>query len=130
MKAPVVVLLLIFVALAGANWLQLQQVRHDLARLERAIAPVSAADARVGDPMAAATRALGRAHQALADADPAAARRALAEARQHIDKVSERAGPAAKWLREQATDLGRQIGGLAQQPDGLHPPGGAGHGER
>jgi len=113
-RALVVFLLVVFVALSAANWIELRQMRDVLIRMEQRMAPAPASSDVATGPTARAERALEFARGSLARADAAAARRFLSEAQRSIERIGEGARPAATRLRAQASELAAQVGRLAE----------------
>lgn len=113
MKGFIALLLFLMIGISAFNYWQIKTLREEVAQLEQKVNQQQngggVADVVVGK----ATAALLQAKEALAHTDMDKARAAFDSARKYLDEAArganEKAGPAVKWLKDEASDLGRQI---------------------
>lgn len=111
MKAVLTFFVVALVALNIYNWWEIRNLRQEIDRLSHQVKQTSPdlADQVVAE----ATRALARAREAIDKLDPDHARTAVEDARQRLEEAgrlaSEKVRPTVKWLGEQVTELGKRI---------------------
>jgi predicted negative regulator of RcsB-dependent stress response len=113
MRGVIAFLLLAILALCGYNLWQTHELRREIAQLEQKVNQPSAGSQLTDELMGRAAVALAGARDALAHTDTAKARTEIAEAERRLGDAyrtaSVKAGPTVKWLREQASEVEKQI---------------------
>lgn len=114
MKGLLALLIIGLIAFCGYNYMQVQELKQEVARLQTKLAEQQQAGA-TDRVVAEATRALAQAREAISRMDTTTARNYADNARDMLTRAShtagEKAGPALKWLGEQASDLGGRLQG-------------------
>src|SRR2546423_4661076 len=111
MKGLLALLFLALLGLNAYNYWEIRTLREEIATMQRKMdeRETSATDAVVAKAMAT----LMQAREAVAHTDMSRARAMFDTARQQLDEAaktaSTKSAPAVKWLRDEASDLGKQI---------------------
>ena len=112
MKGFIALALVAMLGLSAYNYWEIRELRQEIAALN--VKVQSESQGSVTDEVVAkATVALAQARDALNRMDTTQARSAYDTAMRHLDEASRtasaKAGPTVKWLRGEASDLGKQL---------------------
>jgi hypothetical protein len=112
MKGFFALVLVALLGLSAYNYLEIRALRQEIASLNQKV-NVQSQGGLTDEVVAKAAVALAQARDALNRMDTAQARGYYDTARRQLDEAartaSAKAGPTVKWLRDEASDLGRQL---------------------
>lgn len=112
MKGFIALVLVALLGLSAHNYWEIRTLRQEIAALNQKVS-IQTQDGLTGEVVAKAAVALAQARDAMNRMDTTQARAAYDTARQRLDEAtrtaSTKAGPTVKWLRDEASDLGKQL---------------------
>ena len=112
MKGFIALLMLLLLGLNAYNYWEIQTLRQDIAALKQKV-DVQSQAGLTGEVVAKAAVALAQARDAMSRMDTTRARAAYDTARKRLDEAAamanQKAAPTVKWLRDEASDLNRQL---------------------
>lgn len=112
MKGLAVFMLALFLGVSAYNWYEIRSLRQEISVLEKKL-DESRSGGLTDQALQKATEMMFQARVALANTDWSKAHSAYEAANQQIraatSAAGEKAGPAVKWLQDQANDVGNQI---------------------
>jgi hypothetical protein len=112
MKGFIALALVALLGLSAYNYWEIRELRQEIAALNQKVT-IRSQGGLTDEVVAKAAVALAQARDALGRMDTAQARAYYDTARRHLDEAARsanaKAGPTVKWLRDEASDLGRQL---------------------
>ena len=112
MKGLLALVLVLMLGMSVYNWMEIRALRQEISDLRTKV-DQSQSGGLTDQTLQKAMEMMVQARVALANTDWSKARTAYESARQQIgaaaSAANEKAGPALRWLEDQARDIGKQI---------------------
>jgi hypothetical protein len=112
MRGFIALVLVALLGLSAYNYWEIREMRQEIAALNEKVR-VESQGSVTDEVVAKATVALAQARDAMNRMDTTQARGYYDTARQQLDAAARtagtKAGPTVKWLRDEASDLGKQL---------------------
>ncbi len=112
MKGIFTLILFALLGLSAYNYWEIHTLRQEIAELNQKV-NVQSQSGITDEVVAKAVIALAQARDSMNKMDATQARAAYETARKRLDEAAttanRKAGPTVKWLRDEASDLGRQL---------------------